>query len=203
MNKNRVDHFEHKSKSWDMSSMRVQNAKGIAELIVKNIKLDKKMKLMDFGAGTGLLSYFVAPFVSKITAVDNSPSMLAEFENKCDEFVCETEMIEKDLSTDALDEKFDGIISSMTIHHLEDTVALFKKFYNMVNDGGFIAIADLDTEDGSFHSDGTGVFHHGFDREILENIAQEAGFTEIHFELASTINKLHAAFTVFLMTAVK
>ncbi len=203
MNENRVDHFEHKSKSWDMSSMRVQNAKGIAELIVKNIKLDKKMKLMDFGAGTGLLSYFVAPFVSKITAVDNSPSMLLEFENKCNEFVCETEVIEKDLSTDTLDEKFDGIISSMTIHHLEDTVALFKKFYNMLNDGGFIAIADLDTEDGSFHSDGTGVFHHGFDREVLEAIAEEAGFKEIRFELASTINKPHRTFTVFLMTAVK
>ena len=203
MNENRVDHFEHKSKSWDMSSMRVQNAKGIAELIVKNIKLDKKMKLMDFGAGTGLLSYFVAPFVSKITALDNSPSMLLEFENKCDEFVCETEVIEKDLSTDTLDETFDGIISSMTIHHLEDTVALFKKFYNMLNDGGFIAIADLDTEDGSFHSDGTGVFHHGFNREVLEAIAEEAGFKEIRFKLASTINKPHATFTVFLMTAVK
>jgi cyclopropane fatty-acyl-phospholipid synthase-like methyltransferase len=203
MNENRVDHFEHKSKSWDMSSMRVQNAKGIAELIVKNIKLGKSMKLMDFGAGTGLLSYFVAPFVSKITAVDNSPSMLLEFKNKCNEFVCETEVIQKDLSKDTLDEKFDGIISSMTIHHLEDIVALFKKFYNMLNDGGFIAIADLDTEDGTFHSDGTGVFHHGFDREVLEAIAEEAGFKEIHFELASTINKPHATFTVFLMTAVK
>ena len=203
MNENRVDHFEHKSKSWDMSSMRVQNAKGIAELIVKNIELGKSMKLMDFGAGTGLLSYFVAPFVSKITAVDNSPSMLLEFKNKCNEFVCETEVIQKDLSKDTLDEKFDGIISSMTIHHLEDIVALFKKFYNMLNDGGFIAIADLDTEDGSFHSDGTGVFHHGFDREVLETIAEEAGFREIHFELASTINKPHATFTVFLMTAVK
>jgi cyclopropane fatty-acyl-phospholipid synthase-like methyltransferase len=203
MNKNNVDHFEHKSKSWDMSSMRVKNAKGIAELIVKNIKLNKAMKLMDFGAGTGLLSYFIAPFVSKITAVDNSPSMLLEFKNKCNEFVCETEVIEKDLSKDTLDEKFDGIISSMTIHHLEDIVALFKKFYNMLNDGGFIAIADLDTEDGSFHSDGTGVFHHGFDREVLEAIAEEAGFKEIHFELASTINNPHATFTVFLMTAVK
>jgi len=201
--KNQEDLFAHKSKSWDMNSKRVQNAKSIAELIVKNIKLDKAMKLMDFGAGTGLLSYFIAPFVSKITAVDNSPSMLLEFKNKCNEFVCETEVIEKDLSKDTLDEKFDGIISSMTIHHLEDIVALFKKFYNMLNDGGFIAIADLDTEDGSFHSDGTGVFHHGFDREVLEAIAEEAGFKEIHFELASTINKPHATFTVFLMTAVK
>jgi len=200
---NNIDHFAHKSKSWDMNSKRVQNAKGIADLIVKNIKLNRSMELMDFGAGTGLLSYFVSPHVSKISAVDNSPSMLLEFKNKCDEFSCETEIIEKDLSTDLLDRKFDGIISSMTIHHLEDTKALFSKLYTMLNEGGFIAIADLDTEDGSFHSDNAGVFHHGFDRETLEKEAKEVGFREIGFELASTISKPHREFTVFLMTGLK
>ena len=197
------DLFAHKSKSWDMNSKRVQNAKGIAELIVKNIKLDKSMELMDFGAGTGLLSYFVAPYVKKIVAVDNSPSMLKEFESKCNEFVCETEVIEKDLSVETLDRKFDGIISSMTIHHLEDIIALFSKLYDMLDEGGFIAIADLDNEDGSFHSDNTGVHHHGFDREALQLIAEEAGFKEVKFDLASTINKPHRTFTVFLLTAVK
>jgi len=197
------DLFAHKSKSWDMNSKRVQNAKGIAELIVKNIRLDKSMELMDFGAGTGLLSYFVAPYVKKITAVDNSPSMLIEFKSKCNEFVCETEVIEKDLSIESLDKKFDGIISSMTIHHLDDTLALFSKFYDMLDAGGFIAISDLDTEDGSFHSDNTGVHHHGFDREALQLIAEEAGFKKVKFDLASTINKPHQTFTVFLMTGIK
>ncbi len=197
------DLFAHKSKSWDMNSKRVQNAKGIAELIVKNIKLTKTMEIMDFGAGTGLLSYFVAPYVKKITAVDNSPSMLLEFQNKCSEFVCETEVIEKDMSKERLDRKFDGIISSMTIHHLDDTIALFKKFYEMLHDEGFIAIADLDSEDGSFHSDNTGVHHHGFDREALQLIAEEAGFKDVKFDLASTINKPHRSFTVFLLTARK
>ncbi len=201
--KNKVDHFEHKSKSWDMNSKRVQNAKGIASLIVKNIKFDKSMELMDFGAGTGLLSYFIAPFVKKIVAVDNSPSMLMEFENKCDEFSCETEVIEKDLSSETLDRKFNGIISSMTIHHLEDTAALLSKLYDMLDEDGFIAIADLDSEDGSFHSDNTGVFHYGFDRHLLAEHAQKAGFKDVTFSLASTISKPHAEFTVFLMTAVK
>jgi len=203
MQEKQEDLFANKSKSWDMSSKRVQNAKSIAELIVKNIDLDKEMELMDFGAGTGLLSYFVAPFVGKIVAVDNSPSMLKEFETKCDAFACETEIVEKDLSSETLDRKFDGIISSMTIHHLEDTLALFRKLYEMLKDGGFIAIADLDSEDGSFHSDNTGVFHHGFDREALQAIAEEAGFKDVRFDTASTIQKPHRDFTVFLMTAKK
>jgi len=203
MNENRVDHFKHKSKSWDMSSMRVKNAKSIADLIVKNIRFDNKMEVMDLGAGTGLLSYFVAPHVSKIIAVDNSPSMLEEFKLKASEFDSEIEVIEADISEEEIDRKFDGIISSMTIHHVEETKALFSKLYKMLNENGFIAIADLDSEDGSFHSDNAGVHHHGFDRNELEKIAKEVGFNDIKFDLASTIDKPHCTFTVFLMTAVK
>jgi len=203
MDKTYIDHFKNKSKSWDMSSMRVQNAKSIADLILKNIVFSDTMEVMDLGAGTGLLSYFIAPHVSKIVAVDNSPSMLNEFQNKASEFDSETEIIEADISKDDLDRTFDGIISSMTIHHVKDTKALFSKLYAMLNENGFIAIADLDTEDGSFHSDNAGVFHYGFDRKMLENIAKEAGFKQIRFDLASTITKPQATFTVFLMTAIK
>jgi cyclopropane fatty-acyl-phospholipid synthase-like methyltransferase len=199
----KIDHFKEKSKSWDMNSKRVKNAKSIANLIVNNIKLHKEMELMDFGAGTGLLSYCVAPNVKKIVAVDNSPSMLREFKNKCDEFSCIIEVLEKDLSHETIERKFDGIISSMTIHHLEDINALFSKFYDLLEESGFIAIADLDTEDGSFHNDNAGVFHHGFDRDTLKKIALDAGFKNIKFDLANIIDKPHRQFNVFLMTGEK
>lgn len=197
------DLFAHKSKSWDMSSRRVQNAKAIGELIVKNIKLEKSMTLMDLGAGTGLLSYFIAPFVGKIVAVDSSPSMLKEFESKCDEFACKTEIKHIDIVKYDEPGSYDGVISSMTIHHIEDIPALLKKLNRMVTEGGFIALADLDSEDGSFHSDNNGVFHFGFDRHKLAEYAMEAGFSDVTFSTASTIEKTHRDFTVFLMTAKK
>jgi len=203
MDKNKEDLFAHKSKSWDMNSKRVKNAQAIAELIVKNIYLSQSMEIMDFGAGTGLLSFFVAQKVAKIVAVDNSPSMLEEFRKKSREFASQTEVLALDLSLENTDRKFDGIISSMTIHHLEDIKALFSKFYEMLNKDGFIAIADLDIENGTFHSDNTGVFHYGFDRKVLEQIAKEVGFKNIHFETASVIQKSHANFSVFLMTSEK
>ncbi len=195
------DLFANKSKTWDTESGSAQTAKAIADLIVKNIKPNNTMEVMDFGAGTGLLAYFVAPHIKKVVAVDNSPAMLSELKNK--DFPSQIEVIEKDLSIDSIDRSFDGIISSMTIHHLEDTKALFSKFYTMLNDGGFIAIADLDTEDGSFHSDNTGVFHHGFDREALQRIVEEVGFKDVKFETVSTINKPQRTFSIFLLTAVK
>jgi len=195
------DLFAHKSKTWDTESGSAQTAKTIAEYIVKNIKLDTTMEVMDFGSGTGLLAYFVSSHIKKIVAVDNSPAMLLELKNK--DFPCELEVLEKDLSVESIDKIFDGIISSMTIHHLEDIEALFSKFYAMLKPNGFIAIADLDTEDGSFHSDNTGVFHYGFDREELTQIAQKVGFKEIQFNVASTITKPKDTFTVFLMTGSK
>ena len=198
-----TDHFAHKSKSWDMSSRRVKNAQSISDSILNNIELDKEMVLMDFGAGTGLLSYFVAPQVDTIVAVDNSPSMLEEFREKCKDFDCKTEIIQKDLSSETIEREFDGIISSMTVHHLKDTSALFSKFYKMLKQDGFIAIADLDSEDGTFHSENTGVHHHGFNRDSLDTIAKDAGFSNIQFDTVSTIKKPDRDFTVFLMTAVK
>jgi len=197
------DLFAHKSKTWDRNSKRVKNAQAISELIVKNIRLNKSMHIMDLGAGTGLLSYLIAPFVEKIVAVDSSPSMLKEFESKCGEFACKTAVKCVDIVKYDAEEVYDGVISSMTIHHIEDTPALLKKLYHLVKEEGFIALADLDIEDGSFHNDNNGVFHYGFDRHKLADYAVEAGFHDVTFSIAGTIKKPHRDFSVFLMTAKK
>ncbi|MBN2721248.1 MAG: class I SAM-dependent methyltransferase [Campylobacterales bacterium] len=201
--KKNLDLFAHKSKNWDMNSVRVRNAKEISDVILNNIDINSSMEIVDFGAGTGLLSYFIAQHVSKIVAIDNSPSMLEEFRAKQSEFACETDIIKADIMDDDLKLNVDGIISSMTMHHIEDIEALFLKLFNMLNEGGFIAIADLDSEDGTFHSDNEGVYHYGFDREKLANIAKETGFKNINFETANIIKKPHAKFSVFTMTAQK
>ena len=198
------DLFADKSKGWDENSKRVKGAKAIADAIVKNIDLNDAMHIMDFGAGTGLLSYCLADKVAKVTAMDNSPSMLEVFHEKASDFPCETEVMELDLSQDiSTDLVFDGIVSSMTIHHLEDTEDMLRKMYGMLPDGGFIALADLDSEDGTFHSDNTGVFHFGFNRDELVSVAKKVGFKEVHIETSNTINKPHKSFSVFLLTGKK
>ncbi len=197
------DLFANKSKSWDMKSRRVKTAKDIANSILTNINIKKDMEIMDFGAGTGLLGFFISHKVSKIVAVDTSVSMLKEFDKKSSDFNCKTESINQDLTSTNLDRKFNGIVSSMTIHHIKNINAIFSKFYDMLDKDGFIAIADLDKEDGTFHSDSTGVYHNGFDRKVLKSIAKKVGFKDIHFNTVSTIEKPYRNFTLFLMIAIK
>ncbi len=197
------DLFAHKSKSWDLKSRRVQNAKSIAKAIVENLPISNKMNLLDLGAGTGLLSFFLSQKVGKITALDNSASMLEVFLEKRDEFACQTKSIHADIMEFETSEKFDIIVSSMTIHHIENITKLMEKLYTLLNPNGFIALADLQKEDGSFHSDNTGVFHYGFDTKNLLDITQKAGFQNIKIHQASTIQKPHKDFEVFLLTAQK
>ena len=199
-----TDHFAHKAASYETQKDRVDNVAQIGRSITDTIALTKSMRIMDFGSGTGLLLERIAPHVQAITAVDISTSMNGQLRDKKErvarETACELEIIEMDLEQSILDRKFDGIISSMTLHHIKNIPALFAKFHSMLNPSGFIALADLDREDGSFHSENTGVYHTGFDREIICKQAIDAKFKNVAIATASVVNKAQGTFPVFLLT---
>ncbi len=200
-----MSHFDKKAKEWDFGNggdMRKQNALNIAQNIKKEIDLNKDMIIADFGVGTGFLGFEIAKEVKKVYGLDNSKEMLKRLQEK-NTHELSIEPVFIDLTTKNLDQKFDGIVSSMTLHHIKDLDDIFKKFYNMLNDKGFIALADLESEDGTFHSDNTGVFHFGFDEKTLKDVAKKAGFKDISFRTIHTIKKPNKEYPVFLLTAKK
>ncbi|WP_299873568.1 class I SAM-dependent methyltransferase [uncultured Cocleimonas sp.] len=197
------DFFEHKADVYEKDDKRVSNVENIANTVIENVKFDPTMHLMDFGSGTGLLLERIAPFVQKITAIDISKSMIEQLDKKRNSLSCEIDIREIDLVTEDITETFDGIISSMTMHHVKDINAMFDKFYSLLNDGGIIAISDLDKEDGSFHTEDTGVFHFGFERDEIALAAKQAGFDEVNVVDASVMHRPEGVFPVFLLTAKK
>ncbi len=203
MKSKQKDYFAEKAAEYDGLKSRTQNVDTIAESILMNLSLSKEMHVMDFGSGTGLLLSQIAPFVGKITAVDISDSMIGVLQSKIDSIDCKVEIVKLDLTKETLDTKFGAIISSMTIHHIENVQTLFHIFYSLLNDDGVLAIADLDSEDGSFHSEDTGVFHNGFDRTEFLNFAKNAGFKNLKIQTASVIDKTTTSYPVFLLTAKK
>ncbi|MDD5150523.1 MAG: class I SAM-dependent methyltransferase [Flavobacterium sp.] len=200
---NTKDFFAEKAKDYDNEESRTQNVSTIAQTILNEVVFSKEMSIMDFGSGTGLLLSEIAPYVGEITAVDVSSSMIEVLTSKKEAIKCPLEIVQMDLTTATLDLKFDAIISSMTMHHIKDTLAMFKIFYSLLKDNGTIAIADLDTEDGSFHTEDTGVFHCGFDRDEFVKIAKSVGFKDIKIQDASIASKPTGNYSVFLLTAKK
>lgn len=197
-----MSHFDNRAQGWDKGNIRVNGALVIAEAIEKKITLSKNMKVIDFGVGTGLLGFEIAKKVDKVYGVDTSAKMLEKLEEK-NSSQLNIKAIKQDIIEEPLEEIFDGLVSSMTLHHVEDLEAFFKTIYKNINENGFIAIADLEKEDGTFHSDNSGVYHFGFEEELLCKVAKECGFKDVRFENINTINKPQRDFGVFLLTAVK
>jgi len=104
-------------------------------------------------------------------------------------------------------ERFDLLITQMVLHHIPDTDNIIQKFHDILNPGGYLAIADLYPEDGSFHGEGfTG--HRGFNPVLLSDMIRMKGFSDIEVRRCFAINKtasenINRNFDVFLLTARK
>jgi SAM-dependent methyltransferase len=194
-------YFDEKAVEWDADDRRIQLSSAIGSSILEHIPLDDRMDVLDFGTGTGLISAFVAPQVNRIVAVDTSEAMLAELAAK-QELRGKVEAACVDITKSPLCARFDLVISAMAMHHVPDTAELIQSFADHLKPCGRLALADLDTEDGSFHpEEAAGVFHHGFDRGELQGLLEMCGFGDIHFFTAHTVIKDEKRYPVFLVTA--
>ena len=160
--------FDARAKEWDKSDRRQALARAVAECIEGSI--DRPVSILDFGCGTGLVSYNLTHLATKIVGVDSSAKMREVFNEKSTS--------SNIYATDTIpDERFNVILTSMTLHHIEDVVSLAKEFFDHLENGGLLFVADLYKEDGTFHDHGNeGVAHFGFDPKELRAIFEKVGF---------------------------
>jgi len=202
-----MNEFDQKAQDWDKNKMHLERTIAVAEQLQKIIPLRPNMKAMEFGAGTGLLSFYLKDRFSEITLMDSSREMLKMAEQKMEtndhsKFRTLFLNLEKD---EYSGDPFDIIYSQMVLHHIKDINAIFRKFYHLLTPGGILAIADLYQEDGSFH-DGDMNVHHGFDPEKLIAILRQQDFHDIQIDPCFVIRKEVSAdkimeYPVFLMKA--
>lgn len=197
------DLFHEKAADWDGQTIVQQLSQTIGPSIIKHVDLHSEMEVMDFGAGTGLLSTHIVPRVKSVAAVDISKSMLNQLTHK-DTFKNKVTTYCQNILEHPIDKKFDLIISAMAMHHVEDTALMLRRFSEHLKPGARIALADLDTEDGSFHPPHTqGVFHLGFDRATFTSLLEDAGFQNIQFFTAHSVKKDSNEFPIFLVLGEK
>ncbi|NLD13953.1 MAG: methyltransferase domain-containing protein [Gammaproteobacteria bacterium] len=192
------DHFARAAENFDRSPISLQLA-SLADRLLQHLPVEDHQHWLDFGAGTGVLSVPLATRVAQVTALDTSAAMLDKVRSKQ---VANIVPLNQDIFC-GLPCQFDGIVSSMALHHVADIPGLFACMQQCLLPGGRIALIDLFAEDGSFHGDnrGKGVKHLGFVPEHLLCHAREAGFEELALsEFFHIEHKNGRRYPLFLLT---
>ena len=102
--------------------------------------------VLDLGAGTGAVSFALAPRVKRVIAVDISESMLAEARKKAEDAnIGNIEFVVGDFLQPNVSEKVDAIVSNIALHHLtdEDKAKAIKNMAGLLNDKGRIVLGDV------------------------------------------------------------
>jgi ubiquinone/menaquinone biosynthesis C-methylase UbiE len=199
-------HFDSKARQWDDNPVFRDRGLKIAEAIRKTVPLNRHMSALDYGCGTGLLSFPLKDELGTILLADSSGGMLEVVDEKiAAQGVTNMTTLQLDLMVDPPpSQTFDLIMTAMTLHHVPDTDHILRIFHDLLQPDGTLCIADLDQEDGSFHGPEVDV-HHGFDQADLSRRAAQAGFADVQFQTVFSIAKENGNGTrdypVFLMTA--
>ncbi len=202
-----MNEFDLKAAEWDKQQMHRDRAEAVAAEIVRQVPLEKTMTAMEFGAGTGLLSFMLKDRLKEITLIDNSEGMVKVLNEKLASAKADNlKVVKADLEHEDLQPgTFDLIYTLMVLHHVGDVETVVKKFHDMLNPGGYLAIADLYREDGSFHGEGFHG-HRGFDPSALAAMLEKTGFGGTSHSKVYVVSKKISEsssmnFDVFLMTA--
>lgn len=174
--------FNHKAATWD-SIERIQRAQKIADAIAKAIPLKKNYLALEFGCGTGLVSFNLIDQLMHITLTDTSEGMIKVLRHKIKaHHVTNMDAVLGDIMKHPglISPKLDLIYSSMVLHHIGDTQSTLTNLYQLLNDQGYLCIIDLVEEDGSFHkSEPDFQGHNGFNQHKLCQTLTDLGFHDV------------------------
>jgi len=185
-----MSEFDAKARTWDADPAKADRARTVADLIAARVPALAGARVLEVGAGTGLLGFALRDRVHHLTLADSSAEMLADAREKLRaQGARNVDVLQLDLAEGQLPEgRFDVVCALLVLHHVPDTGALLLKLHNVLLPGGYLCVSDLEAEDGSFHGPGfTG--HKGFDRARFGESLEQAGFRDVRFEAAFEIQK--------------
>ncbi len=177
-----MDFNEH-AKTWD-TDKRIERAKIISKEIAAKVNRKNGLTAMEFGCGTGLVSFNLEEMFDEIMLVDSSEGMLEIVNEKIEKLnVNNFSARLVDLTVnDLTGVTFDVIYTSMVLHHIKELKMVLKKLYSLLNQNGQLIVVDLNSNVG-FHNDEAGFEgHNGFEQKEFFSLLKGIGFRQIQSE---------------------
>lgn len=195
--------FDSRANVWDKNPIHWERSEAIAKNLLEMIPVHQNMKALEYGAGTGILSFLLSEYFAEITLMDNSEEMVKVMNEKvAANQTSNLKPLHFDLEQSNYNaQKFDCIFSQMVLHHLTDIESFFRKCHQMLNPGGYLVLADLYTEDGSFHGPEAKV-HLGFDPSDIANTLQKYKFCTLGHKTCFIVKRPNGRkYPIFLLVA--
>lgn len=201
--------FNTEAINWD-NEKRVRRANIIANEILKELQIKDDNTALEFGCGTGLVSFNLYDKFKHITLVDTSKGMIDTLKSKIQDSEI-TNMTALQILQNielAVEDKYDVIYTSMALHHVNDVSATLNSLYKLLKNEGYICIIDLIEDDGSFHKSEKDFHgHNGFNQNELKNLLTEVGFRDVKsnvfYEDYKIIDDTKINYSLFIMVGKK
>ncbi|KAK0633727.1 S-adenosyl-L-methionine-dependent methyltransferase [Immersiella caudata] len=156
----------------------------------KNNIPKKQVRLLDYASGTGVISRALASYTTQCVGIDLSDSMVATYNARADnQGLAESEMraYQGDLTVPndsnpakfASENFFDFDIAAVGLgfHHFDDPTLAAHRLVERLRIGGVLLVLDFLPHEKmhSTHAASHTVTHHGFSREAIQKIFDDAG----------------------------
>lgn len=141
--------------------------------------LDPSWRVGDLGCGTGQLAGTLAPFVSRVVAVDESAEMLDAARRRLAD---ETAVELRQGRLEALPvetESLDAAVLMLVLHYLPDPVRAVEEAYRVVRPGGRLLVMDMVAHGRAEYREQMGHLWQGFTEEQVTGWLRTAGFGDV------------------------
>lgn len=180
--------FNDLAKKYDTED-RVALANVIAGEVKKELEAGQYSSLLDYGGGTGLVSFELADRFEKVLLADASEEMVRAADGKISSGgLNNVATLHLDLTKEHTELGADVILVSLVLLHVPDTPELLRQLYKILNKGGKIIIVDFDKHPEISHPK----IHNGFSHEEIRGYIMEAGFN------TASVQTFHHGKSIFM-----
>ena len=172
------DNYAAKFENSLVKNLEYKTPRAIAEMIIKNSKLDLKGSIMDLGCGTGLFGVEIKQFCENLEGIDLSEKMLREAKGKniYDKLIKED--IVDYLSNSSLN--FDYFVAIDVFIYIGDLSDVFRLIKSRNKTGGKLAFSTEDCEGDGFSLEQSGRYSHS--KKYIQGLCETFGYELCHFE---------------------